>query len=273
MYSGTTFTNASGRLLGAHQKIDRCAEKQLRQLIGAAEEFPTIRAILHFEGRNGPDAIKRKSPSKDEPWHYFQPNDESDINLIHIIESHYRRLVESLKQGDEVRQAFEAAWLAHAIVDGLTPAHHYPYGQKVVELRGGRSLESRSSIKKKLLLPGATFGKIIHNNWLFWGPKGLLTTHMAFEMGVATLIKPLSLGSETCIGDQFFIVTEGNLARWYRNTAKQVAAEDLYNLFYRKGWTPALAKAVKQDLFPIIVRTVALAWYGALRESNKLGTK
>ena len=65
MYSGTTLTRASGRMLGAHQKIDRLAEKQLQRLLVTPKPFPSISSILHFEGYRGPDGIKRKSPARD----------------------------------------------------------------------------------------------------------------------------------------------------------------------------------------------------------------
>lgn len=267
MYSGSTLTRASGRILGAHQKIDRLAEKQLCQLLNTDKQFPKIRQILHFEGNNGPDAIKRKSPAKDEPWHYFQPFDSSDTELLDIIESHYHRLVMSLKQRDEVRASFEAAWLAHAIVDGLTPAHHYPYGEKVVELRGGKGLESRVTIKEKIMMPGTSVFDVCRNNWKFWGPKGLFITHAAFEMGIATMIKPLKLGQDIC-GDSPLLIHSNNLRDWYRETAQTVASMELYDRFYRQGWTRELAKDVRKDLLPILVRSVALTWYGAVQEAS-----
>ena len=73
MYSGSTMTLLSGRMMGVHQKIDRIARKQLTQIVGKTRLFPGIRKILHFEGQNGPDAIKRKSPARDEPWHFYSP--------------------------------------------------------------------------------------------------------------------------------------------------------------------------------------------------------
>src|SRR4051812_35123169 len=136
MYSGSTLTNFSGLIMGAHQKIDRIARNHLERL-APASSFPRKKTILHFEGNNGPDGIKRKSPAKNEPWHYIQPFDSEDKGLIKIIEDHYASLVSALKKGDDVGAAFEAAWLSHAIVDGLTPAHHYPYEEKLVELRNG----------------------------------------------------------------------------------------------------------------------------------------
>ncbi len=269
MYSGTTFNKTSGRFLGAHQKIDRIAVKQLQDILPSNLMFPNIKEILHFEGHNGPDAVKRKSPAKDEPWHYFMPYDNSDKGIIDIIESHYNRLVQSLKQNDEVRSAFEAAWLAHAIVDGLTPAHHFPYGQKIIELRGGQSLDSRSTIKDKLIFPGTTAWRFLLNNWRFWGPKGLMMTHIAFEMGIATMIKPLSYSKDKCLGSDLFIVNSKNLGSWYRKTAQMVVDLDLYNRFYDKGWTTAIASDIKDQLLPLIIRTVVLVWYGAAMEADK----
>lgn len=266
MYSGTTLTRASGRILGAHQKIDRLAEKQLSQLLNNDKQFPKIRQILHFEGCNGPDGIKRKSPAKDEPWHFFQPFDLSDNELLEIIESHYKRLVMSLKQRDEVRASFEAAWLAHAIVDGLTPAHQYPYGEKVAEL-SGKSLDRRQSVRQKIMMPGESMIELCKNNWKFWGPKGLFITHAAFEVGIATLIKPLSIDKDICT-QQLNLINSDNLKEWYRETAQSVARMELYDRFYKHGWTREIAKDVRKQLLPILVRSVALAWHGAVQEAS-----
>src|SRR5436190_16657511 len=126
MYSGTTLTKLSGRLMGAHQKIDRIARRHLTTLTDTDVPFPTIKNILHFEGKNGPDGIKRKSPAQDEPWHFFSPFDDTDSKIVKLINEHYDKLVEQLKADNQERAAFEAAWLAHTLVDGLTPAHYYP---------------------------------------------------------------------------------------------------------------------------------------------------
>jgi hypothetical protein len=144
MYSGSTLTRYSGRVIGAHQKIDRVSRRHLRKLGIGNKDFPLIRKILLFEGTNGPDGIKRKSPAVDEPWHYIDPFDETDIKLISIIAEHHKNLVKELRQGNNERAAFEAAWLAHAVVDGLTPAHHYPYEKERLELSGGESVETRT---------------------------------------------------------------------------------------------------------------------------------
>src|SRR5688572_14057740 len=116
MYSGSTMRPLTGKIIGAHQKIDRLARASLVDLLGGGN-FPSSKLILHFEGVNGPDAIKRKSPAKDEPWHYYDPFDDTDGRLLDILSRHYDELVIALKKQDDVRAAFEAAWLAHAIVD------------------------------------------------------------------------------------------------------------------------------------------------------------
>lgn len=251
-------------MLGAHQKIDRLAYRALHR-VGMTPSFPAIKAILHFEGVNGPDAIKRKSPAKDEPWHYYAPFDETDTQLIDIITEHHNRLATALRTGDEVRASFEAAWLAHAIVDGLTPAHHYPYEEALTELRGGQGIESRTTIKQKLVMPGDTRREQVKNNWKMWGPKGLLTTHGLFEWGIAAIITPLTSKGYRMTLRQKDIDTlhEIGFIEVFKRKAREVAALDMYHTYYAFGWTPKLARQVRRQLAPNIVQAVALAWYSA----------
>ncbi len=277
MYSGTTLTAVSGRLVGAHQKIDRAARRHLRDLLqdqqqhgGAKAEsivFPSIGNILHFEGRNGPDGIKRKSPAKDEPWHYFSPFDATDTHLIELIDGHYRNLVQALRKHDTVVASFEAAWLAHAVVDGLTPAHHYPYEEKLGELRGGRSKESRVTYKEKLVMPGNNGPDAVKNNWKMWGPKGLFTTHLTFEWGVASILLPMKLGLTKPTNADIEASQQVSTAEYFRWAAKEIAAFGMYDEYYRGGWTSALARNVRKQLIPVIIKAVTLIWYKAVREA------
>jgi hypothetical protein len=275
MYSGSTLTSFSGRILGAHQKIDRTSRHLLERLAPMCS-FPQTKTILHFEGNNGPDAIKRKSPAKDEPWHYIQPFDKSDADLVKIISSHYKLLVDALRRGDDVRAAFEAAWLSHAIVDGLTPAHHYPYEEKLVELRGGEGIETRTTIKQKLLMPGETRRSQLSNNWKMWGPKGLFTTHAAFEWGFATVVLPLRFRKALPDIDDIDNFQKLGIAKWFRKQAQDIASLGMYEDFYLHGWTPKLARQVRRELAPTIVRAVTVVWHGALMDSQivrRAGTK
>lgn len=269
MYSGMTiFTKYSGRLLGAHQKIDRVARRHLTKLLPNKTAFPPIRQILQFEGLNGPDGIKRKSPAVDEPWHYMNPFDDKDTQLVDLIQEHYHNLVRELRAQNQERVAFEAAWLSHAIVDGLTPAHHYPYEEKLVELRGGEGLETRTTFKKKLVMPGETRREQVKNNWKMWGPKGLFTTHASFEMGVATLIAPLNFGEAQPTKRDIERMRKLGPVEWFRRTAREVAVLDMYHAYYQKGWTPKLAYQVRHQLGPAMVRTITLTWYMAVCDAG-----
>lgn len=257
-------------MVGAHQKIDRLARASLRSLLPDDDRFPSTKLILHFEGVNGPDAIKRKSPAKDEPWHYYSPFDELDTRLLDIIGGHYDKLVESLQAEDEVRAAFEAAWLAHAIVDGLTPAHHYPYEEKLTEIRG-EGIETRTTIKQKIIMPGSTARERLSNNWKMWGPKGLLTSHGFFEFGVAFMLMPLASRQITLTDDDIAELNQRGALGLFRLRAREIAALDAYEAYVKHGWTPHLARKVRLQVIPAIIKTVALTWYAAAIDAGIAG--
>ena len=275
MYSGSTINAFSGHVLGAHQRIDKIARRQLQQLC-PNNEFPSIKEILKFEGNNGPDAIKRKSPAKDEPWHFIDPFDMTDDELIKQIELHYKNLVCALRNKDQVKSAFEAAWIAHAIVDGLTPARHFPYEEKMSELRNGQSKDTRNSLYRKFMMSGDTKSKTIKNNWKMWGPKGLYTNHAAFETGVAILMAPHNrlgvLPKPTKIAN----FKKQNLTKWFRAQSQSIAKLDIYSQFCKSGWNIPVAKEVRKYLIPEIVQAVTLVWYKACldaKEPTKIGAK
>jgi hypothetical protein len=268
MYSGTTFNSRSGRVIGVHQKIDRVARRHITRHIPMAMNFPSIRQILHFEGLNGPDGIKRKSPSRDEPWHFIDPHDPADRNLLVMIDDHIYNMAKALRTNNTERAAFEAAWLAHAVVDGLTPAHHYPLEEKLEELRG-EGMETRSSTKEKILMPGDTRRAQLRNNWEFWGAKGIMTTHVAFEMGVATTIAALRFENATPTETDYEKVRTGKFQQMYLEILQEIAAMDMYKDFSRSGWTRRMAHETRAVLVPQIIRAVTLAWYAAVIRADK----
>lgn len=261
MYSGTTLRDKSGHVLGAHQKIDRVARRHFKQLL-PDYAFPVIKQILHFEGRNGPDGIKRKRPAVDEPWHFIDPKDPDDTQLLDMIEDHVYNLTAALKSGDTVRAAFEAAWLAHTITDGLTPAHHYPYEEKLEELRG-EGKETRNTIRGKIVMPGETNRMKIKNNWEFWGTKGVMTTHFMFEIGVSTTIKTRGLKSAKPTGNELIRIKREGVRAFFLESLHHIDHLHMYETFQRKGWTSALGRQTYEELVPTIIRTVTLAWYYA----------
>jgi hypothetical protein len=273
MYAGSTLKQLRtlDTWFGAHQKIDRLARRLLTELAASEHTitFPLTKQILRFEGLDGPDAIKRKTPAQDEPWHYYDPTDETDVKLLDIITDHHNNLVAALRANNITRASFEAAWIAHAVVDGLTPAHHYPYEEELARLRGGAGIETRTTRRDKIIMPGDTLRKKMRNNWEMWGDKGLLATHFSFEWGVALTILPMrSRGFEPSASKANKIARKGDYRGYFVTQAKRVSQMKLYERFYKNGWTPTLARRVRRELMPIIVETVAIQWYAALMEAE-----
>lgn len=269
MYSGTTLRHGSGNVVGAHQKIDKVARRHLASLMKYGVDFPGIREILHFEGKNGPDGIKRKSPARDEPWHYIDPANSADQMLLEMIEDHRANLITALADDNIERAAFEAAWMAHAIVDGLTPAHHYPLEAKLEQLREGKGLETRTSVKEKLVLPGNTPRSRIKNNWEFWGAKGIMTTHVLFEIGIATAIAPLKLDEAKPNANERIRVENEGFTPFFLEVLAKIHGMKLYEDFHKHGWNRRLARKAKHELAPLIIKAVTLAWYDAALHAQR----
>jgi hypothetical protein len=269
MYSGTTLKGSKhfDAWFGAHQKIDRIARQHLATLLPEARDtFPTWRKITRFEGIDGPDGIKRKNPGGEEPWHFYDPRSTDNERILTDIRTHYTGLVVALRTGNETRAAFEAAWLAHTVVDGLTPAHHYPYEAELKKLRGtGR--ETRTSVKEQFFLPGTTLPKRVRNNWRMWGDKGLAATHFTFEWGVTIMAMPLRLADQLPTPDDIIRASRQGVEALFKQQAQQIAALEMYEQFYRSGWTPRLARQVRRELMPAIVNCVTLVWLLAIKEA------
>lgn len=266
MWSGWLLTNKSGSITGAHQRIDRVSLRKLTNLVGEGA-FPEVKHILHFEGKNGPDGIKAKSPANDEPWHYYDPFDPDDSMIIGLVEGHYKKLVDALKKKDKHKIAFEAAWMAHALVDGLTPAHHFPYEQELEKLRG-EPKETRTTILKKWIIPGETKLKMLVNNWKMWGAKGLFLSHGMYELGVAFIL--LFMRFHLCEITDYDLKNfhKLGLTEYFKQKAREVALMDMYASYYKHGWTSKLAHQTRDELVPILIKTVTLAWYSAMYDAK-----
>ncbi len=267
MYSGTTLHSKSGNLIGAHQKFDRAARKLVSKL-RPNSTFPPSKLILKFEGNNGPDGIKRKSPGTDEPWHYWDPTDPEDHKILDTIEEHFGKLAGEIREDNQEKAAFEAAWLAHAVVDGLTPAHHYPYEEELTKLRG-EGMETRDSIKNKLIIKGETRRQTLSKNWQMWGAKGLLLSHSSYEFGVTSVVLPLRLG-KLILGeaDLEHVKTIG-WRRYLHDVAMEIYELNMYERFLARGWTTKLIRQTRRELAPGITRAIAILWTMAIDEADK----
>ncbi|HTK39879.1 MAG TPA: hypothetical protein VL362_03365 [Patescibacteria group bacterium] len=257
----------SGRVIGTHQKIDRVARRHFSLFTDPALEFPAIRDILHFEGSRGPDGLKLKSPNNDEPKHFIDPANP-DGELMEWIRHHSDSLSTALVAGDTIKASFEAAWLAHAVTDGLTPAHHEPYEEQMKELRHPDTLVGRG-VKSKVLMAGNTRREMVRNNWQYWGAKGIMTTHTLFEAGVAVAAKPYKFESALPSDHDIEHIADEGFEHVYFRLVTEVASLGMYDAFKKKGWTSQLARQTNHDLLPRIIIAVILAWHDAYAKALK----
>lgn len=253
----------------AHQKIDRTARRHLRQLLAGDVFFPGSRSIVYFEGRKGPDAAKLKKTPQDQPWHFVDPYDDSDNELNRLIDLHYHELVDALAKDDLVRSSFEASWLAHAIVDGLTPAHHYPYEQELSRLRG-EDRHTRIGLVGRAFVKGDTMLQSLQRSLKLVGPKGLLTTHALFEAGAWAIMWPLRLTRALPSEDELSKLADYDIVQLFRQAAREIAELNIYGRFMQRGWTVSNSRLVRRELAPRMVRMVTLAWYAAAREAQAM---
>jgi hypothetical protein len=253
----------------AHQKLDRVSRRHLRRYIPKDAFFPTGVRITYFEGKRGPDSAKLKRQVQGEqPWHFIDPFNPDDIELHELIDVHYDGLVKALKRKDEVQAAFQAAWLAHALVDGLTPAHHYPYEEELERLRGGESRHTREGLTGRLYVKSPSIRESLLMSTKLVGPKGLLTNHAMFEVGSYALIRPLSLNNGRPSKAELDEVLKSGVVEVFKRLSREIADLHLYDRFMAGGWTPRLARQVRKEMAPRMVRMITLAWYAAYMEAN-----
>lgn len=263
MYAGTTFRIKSGRVMGVHQKIDRVARRHLAEHIPRNLHFPSARDIVHFEGLQGPDGVKRKSPANDVPWHFIDPADPNDRAVMEMINGHMHNLSAALMAKNNERAAFEASWMAHAITDGLTPAHHFPLNAKIEELFG-MPAEERVTVRDKNIIKGNGKRDTIVKNWEYWGARGVWTSHFMFEWGVATAIKPLKFEEIDITETDITSLKDVGFERLFLDALHTIADMNMYDRFCRQGWTHSLAKETREILIPLIIKMVCLAWLKAV---------
>lgn len=259
----------SGHMIGTHQKIDRVARRHLGEMIlhsENADKFPSIGDILHFEGTRGPDGIKMKSPGRDEPWHFIDPREPEGV-LLDYISDHHDNLVAALRSGNTTRAAFEAAWLAHAVSDGLTPAHHDPYEEQTKHMRTDDQVKLGKFRSRMVMSGGGSSKDFIRHNWQYWGAKGVLTTHALFEAGVAMAAKPFRFHSGMPSEHDIEVLLEDGFEHTYVRLVKEIASLEMYESFKRTGWTSTLARQTNKELLPRVVMAVTLAWFEAYREA------
>lgn len=249
-----------------HQSINGVALKKLGQLTSVSK-FPTKELMDKFEGENGPDSVKAKRYGHDTATEYYDPFDDEDVAILEDIEGHYSQLVENLKKNNIERAAFEAAWLAHVLVDGLTPAHHFPYNETLESL-GGDEAQLKQAGSGVVRVVADRPSQTLKQNWKIWGAKGIVTTHTMFEGGVAAISAPLSYAKLEVSKHDVQHVKDIGLNQYFMQEARAIAVLRMYDRFYSDGWTTRLAMDVRDELMPRIIKTVTIAWYLALNEAG-----
>ncbi len=271
----------SGKMVGTHQKLDQAARASLGKILPRGKYFPIAKEILHFEGSRGPDGLKRKSPGIDEPSHMLVGEPELNFGAEHhhagadersvltMILDHHWNLVRALRSQDHIRAAYEAAWMAHMIVDGLTPAHHFPLTDIKDELMTDKEMVKFFGEPLKGVMHGRNPLETMRNNWLYWGAGGHMTKHIAYEYGalmIAAAMPSKALEVNLSVADLQNLNTE----QLFCQSLAKIRQFKMYDRFLAEGWTTELARETKEVLFPEMVKVIALAWYSAASEAYQL---
>ncbi len=264
MYSGFITSRRIVPALGVHQRFDAAAYRLIAPYF-AEETFPSLRQLMHFEGMNGPDGLKVKSPGRHDPGHLYDPETGAG-DIPQLITDHYRALIVGLRAQDMVRAGFEAAWMAHYICDGLTPAHHFPLDEEMAT-QSEHSKRIPKRYKYTVIVPGTNLVDTIRRSWAVWGGKGLLTTHLNFEFGVAAALVGYRI-NVTLDHSQLAKARSMGFLPFFEDEAKSVAALQMYEDFYATGWNAELARTVKNRLAPQITQVIAIAWLLAYLEAG-----
>ena len=246
MNSGVTSQLTHGRVFssrGTHQKFDRTAYQLIADKINV-KKFPTRAQVLHFEGYDGPDGLNMKS-RRYSADHLWDPINEIG-SLPMFIQSHFDRMTEALKKNDHIEASFHAAWLGHYLTDSLTPAHHMSH--KLI----AQEYKSRSKVAR---------------SWLYWGRKGLKSSHVAFEVGVSSSVffTPLKVKFDHELYSR--VRTEGLVAA-VKQESRLVANQHIYRDFLEKGWTRSIAKRTRKHVINRIPQLIAAAWLAAYEEAG-----
>lgn len=268
MYSGFVSHNRVIKSIGIHQRFDVAAYRAIQPYL-AAGGFPELKQILQFEGLGGPDGLKVKSPGEHEPSHLYDPANDTGEVPTHI-ENHYRQLVDSIEAGDMIRASFEAGWLAHYICDGLTPAHHFPLEDKLAELGIEQAdLDAKSRAQRVERARALPISSSLRKNWALWGRKGLLSTHVNFELGVASalLIFPIRIALDH---DRLAQARRIGAVEFFKAEAREIAKLDLYDRFYKDGWTADIANIIRRQIAPQTARAIGVIWLLAYLDASQL---
>jgi hypothetical protein len=151
----------------------------------------------------------------------------------------------------------------------MTPAHHFPLHAKIDALASDPCHRPDQS-RRRLSRSGAPKIGNIRRCWAIWGAKGLHTTHQNFEIGIATalLLQPIRA---TLNLSQLAEARRVGPVEFFKAQALEIAQLNLYERFYKRGWTADLGRLVKRQLAPQTAEVIGIIWLLACLESDQLG--
>ena len=264
MFSRTILSDKRSEKIASHQRIIRICHHQVMRHLPPKNHFPTARAIIHFEGKNGPDGLPSKHAIDDEPYQFINP-EHNDGKLMKHIENHLHNAHVAYRRRNTVRLEFELSWLQHMVVDGLTPAHHQPFKDQLKAM-DSRTQQQLNSLFKRIFVPGRNFRDIFQKNWRRLGPRGLGTNHILFEAGIDFLIMPLRPKTYDVEISKYDIekAKTGHFKDIYLASVHDIARLKMFERYEAQGWTTSLATDTREILIPTCIRMVTLAWLAAI---------
>lgn len=269
MFSRTILADSKTEKIATHQRLVRAASKQVKAYLPKGAKFPTAKQINYFEGKNGPDGLgTKKSKEEDIPCQFLLPEND-DGRLVGHIRDHLHEVHEAYKKRDEIKLSFELAWLEHMIVDGLTPAHHYPFKEEVDKL-SKRDRKEVDNLMKRLFLSGDGILNSIEVNWKHIGPKGVGSSHILYEAGIdfiamslraRQLIKPIT-------AEDIKKAKNGQFVDLYYKSVYKIADMKMFDKYMKSGWTTELANSTREVLLPEAVKCITLGWIAGIYEGK-----
>ena len=113
-------------------------------------------------------------------------------------------------------------------------------------------------------MKGDTGIELIKNNWKFWGAKGMMTMHVAFEAGVASVVAYPRFKDAVPSEFEILQVKQQGYREYYLEQVHAVADLTMYDNFGKNGWTTDLARQTNHELMPIIIKAVMLGWLASV---------
>jgi hypothetical protein len=206
---------------GDHQRFNRLAYRKLRKAV-PDDFFPSIKNILMYEGKMGPDGQKFQE-NVCEQKHFLDPSNPLASPMMEHVWDHYDELVKALKSHNKEQSAYHASWLAHGLVDGLTPAHHIPYTEMIDKLAEHHT--ERSTYKDRLYVKGTSKLDTLKRSNKLMGPKGMLMKHTLFEIGAALSMQWFRAGNTQILRGAGSRVS---LPHYYASAVGRVAKLNMY---------------------------------------------